>query len=678
MAGKRQHYVPQFFQRGFLAGEPGDAERIWLHWQGRHPRLAAIRDVGVGLHFYSKPSLDGTPTLDDDITLAEHNIVASLAAIKELVPGSPVDGQLAARLVTHLTFRTAHVRSSMTLGAMQVLDRVTDFICTTEHMREAMGVDGVVSADGAQGPLEAMLQRVTTAAPGAPPALTKRVAAFFVRENFDKLYEQTMPELQAAIAAIGASVPKTIEGAHNNVLATSGLTQREKVLATLSWQTVSVIGAILPDCIAIVRESSGGYVPLVLSDWDVVDCVILPLAHDRLLVGSKHDTEIPCIDIINRAGAACCDSFFLSSEAGYGQTFAPLIGQRLIQHISSMVQDAAADRAPKASCSLPHSDGTTPQWKGDIRFSISCHGFGTKENAETLGRIIADIVREIGRAAPLSELDGITLAKDYELAIQQLDRGDSTLSAERSRPRPYGQAVGKCVRVIRDGEIKEHLVFDAMVAGLLLDPTTQLHDDSIHLLVSMLAQVAHTTLYEMQLKGKPFAIPNGVLSDLHPSVSSTPCMYYAARESAFALPDAGDRYRVLVLDSLQAAREIIDSARVACGDCNNVNQLLSLACPAVASVLEHAAQWLGHRDGLPDQTPYAGSGLTEDLKAFELDAWLELFGRDLRRIYVSEAEFSPANIVGLGQHVERLLWVFRIFPWPQTNGQMYVNFFREA
>lgn len=507
MAGKRQHYVPQFLQRGFLASEPGDAERTWLHWRGRRPRLAAIRDVGVGLHFYSKPSLDGMSTLDDDITLAEHNIVASLVAIKEVVPGSPVDGQLAARLVTHLTFRTAHVRSSMTLGAMQVLDRVTDFICTTEHMRVAMGVDGVAGADGAPSPLEAMLQRVAAVAPGAPPALTKRVAAVLVRENFDKLYEQTIPELQAVIAAIGAGIPKTMEGAHNNVLATSGLTQREQVLAKLSWQTVSVMGAILPDCIAIVREFSGGYVPLVLSDWDVVDCVILPLAHDRLLVGSKHDIEIPCIDLINRAGATCCDSFFLSSEAGGGQTLAPLIGQRLIQHISSMVQDATADRAPRASSHLPHSDGITSQWKGDIRFSLICQGFGTKEDADTLGHIIADIVREIGRVVPLTELDGITFAKDYELAIQQLDRGAGTLSAERSRPRPYGQAVGKCVRVIRYGEIKEHLVFDAMVAGLLLDPTAKLHDDGIHLLVNMLAQVAHITLYEMQLEGQPFTVP---------------------------------------------------------------------------------------------------------------------------------------------------------------------------
>lgn len=48
MAGKRQHYIPRFLQRGFLDVSDSKADRTWLYRRGEKPRLVGIRDVGVG------------------------------------------------------------------------------------------------------------------------------------------------------------------------------------------------------------------------------------------------------------------------------------------------------------------------------------------------------------------------------------------------------------------------------------------------------------------------------------------------------------------------------------------------------------------------------------------------------------------------------------------------------
>lgn len=59
MAGRRQHYIPRFLQRGFLAERDTVAERTYLHRRDAQPTLVGIRDVGVGEDFYSKFTGDG-------------------------------------------------------------------------------------------------------------------------------------------------------------------------------------------------------------------------------------------------------------------------------------------------------------------------------------------------------------------------------------------------------------------------------------------------------------------------------------------------------------------------------------------------------------------------------------------------------------------------------------------
>ncbi len=90
MAGKRQHYIPRFLQRGFLSEGEEQAERTWLHRRGVSARLVGIRDVGVAEYFYSKLSRDGALTLDDLLTMFEHKFEQELKRLRQ-IPEGPVD-----------------------------------------------------------------------------------------------------------------------------------------------------------------------------------------------------------------------------------------------------------------------------------------------------------------------------------------------------------------------------------------------------------------------------------------------------------------------------------------------------------------------------------------------------------------------------------------------------------
>ena len=46
----RSHYIPQFYQRGFIADGSG---LIWVYSKGCTPRLESVRKTGMGLNLYA-------------------------------------------------------------------------------------------------------------------------------------------------------------------------------------------------------------------------------------------------------------------------------------------------------------------------------------------------------------------------------------------------------------------------------------------------------------------------------------------------------------------------------------------------------------------------------------------------------------------------------------------------
>lgn len=678
MAGKRQHYIPRFLQRGFLFDPQDDAERTWLHRRSNPARLVGIRDVGVSEYFYSKLRTDGVATLDDLITALERELEPGLTALRSGPVGDHIDSAMVSQLVSHLLLRTAHIRSIFAQAAIQVLDGVAASLFTdVEVLRGCIGVDSLSNSGPLHRAIDEALEKLPLGQQSFPRPLARRVSGFLARELFDSLFIESQPMFAQALAEIMTRIPAMVRDGHNRALETSKGEQWEMQLRKLHWFTQVVSGAVLPDCVVLAREAGRDFIPYLLSDRDSVDLVILPLAHDRLLIGSGHPNQVVLVESLNTASAACSDNFFISRAEADGAGLSDLIGRRSAKFIEDSVTDAISHSRPRRGL---EADGSPVEQRVmdtqtgvSFSFSITCAGFADDEGANRIGKGVGSIVQELCRIMPLSALDGITFALDYPAAVRSLDRGDPTLEADSSFPREYGKPVAKCVRVVRHGVFKDHIVADAAVAGGLISDRPEERVWANHILVTMLTSIAYMAIYESKFAGATRAPPDEVARFLQQCISTLPSNYFCARESAFLDPTAGEHYAALFLDSLASARKIIEGARLQYRGNGSLDDLLAAAIPQISFVLGHAAEWLGHRDGLPELDAFPGAALPATVRSLELDRWLELFGRDLRTLFSADDQFTAARIFALSRHAERLLWTVQMFPWPTENGALYIS-----
>lgn len=675
MAGKRQHYIPKFLQRNFLAECDDEADRTWLHRRETGARLVGIKDVGVKDFFYSKYATSDEETLDDFITSIELNILGDLQTLQKTPHGSIVDSQIAARLTTHLTLRTAHLRSIFQQGTTQIIDQATELTTDSNQVRRLLGLDDLdmwltlpaIEKEVNSSFLDELL----------PRPLARRLIAFSIRESFNELYKSQIPTVTEALSEVAKKIPALVRDGHNNALRSIQNNQWKTELAQLSWRIYRVSGAILPDCIALARSGSGSMTALSMKEQKKPDNIILPIASDRLLMGSLIEPIEPEIDKINAASAACSDSFFIANRSYDSTGLTNLIGQRcslaIKEVVEEVIENAGLQDPTKSNGSSRKDFFASGGKEKKFSFSVSCQGFSEPDAVTRLGNVLKVIVKEMSRDFPLSNLDGITFAVDYETALEELDRGDPAQEADKIRPRHYGQAVAKCVNVLRHGERKEHLVISAGIAEALLTEDDQEKKFGLHIVINMLASVAYSSLYEKRLDVTAMSQLDTISRWMQKASSTCPSIYYTARISALVDPDAGERYAALLLESFSAAKAEIRSARQVYLIDQSMDKLLDAALLHVSSVLDHAAEWLGHREGLPEEEPSPGSSLAVELKAHGLDSWIELFGADLRRLHDDEGQFTFDNVVALSRHVERLLWTMGMFPWPTDEGDLYVS-----
>lgn len=102
MPGINQHHIPQLLQRGFGVKRSGKPKEIWVYQPDGTPELKLIKETASNDFFYSYLSEDGSPTLDDRITVTESPLATKLNELRSALSGTPVDPDEAATIVMHL------------------------------------------------------------------------------------------------------------------------------------------------------------------------------------------------------------------------------------------------------------------------------------------------------------------------------------------------------------------------------------------------------------------------------------------------------------------------------------------------------------------------------------------------------------------------------------------------
>ena len=662
MAGRRQHYIPRLLQRGFLHDPSDEVERTWLHRRDAKARLVSIRDVGVKDSFYSRKSKSGTQTLDDVITEIEADLAIQVDALRATPAGSPIDAEEAAGIVVHLVMRTAYLRRAFAASATRMINELQSTFADPVRLGSMIGVDRPTVAPVVS---TAIREEATTRVPpGIPSDLFERLLAFEIRELGTLLVENAVYEATPLFSNIISVVEGKIRDAHNSALAKlqekSALVD---VLSAFTWTVEFDTDLILSDAVALAREKDSAFMPLLFTKITDVQVVVMPLASNRILVGRSIQTAPIDLETFNKDAAASSECFFIAAKPFEDGELNALVGSALTNEIDASILVAlrkTAEVTPIAGMAMGEIEPTNTALRTS-RFTVHLADFGDKNLVSEFARVLEGVVGAIDGALPLSALDGFTIAHDLRSALSNLDHDKPDYPLITFGEFGYCSILAKNVSVMRDGALREHVVVAAGLAEMWLSQDAEVRAAGLYPVVKMLAEIAHPTLYGRA--GEASFPVDSLARDLHAAVARAPTAYWSARQAAFVAPNYGQTHARLVIESLDFAEREISAQRTRMSESTDIESATTRAFQCISAVIQHAADWLGHRDGLGQDQCFSGDDLPEQLYCRGLHKWIELFGRDLGACYGSEDSLNLDFIRSLSPHVERLFWSMGIYCW---------------
>ena len=142
MTGKRQHYIPQFLQRGFAVSPDEEKPETWLYRRGAaEPSKAALRHVSVGKSFYRYKAPGVDISADEAITRVEGRRLSPLVRrLRTSKDGAISEGDRAglAELFVHIHARTKAVWEIARSQAPPMFERLRRFARDKTAVRDTL------------------------------------------------------------------------------------------------------------------------------------------------------------------------------------------------------------------------------------------------------------------------------------------------------------------------------------------------------------------------------------------------------------------------------------------------------------------------------------------------------------------------------------------------------------
>lgn len=646
---------------------------------------SSIRSTGAEEHFYSEPSADRSPTLDDLITDQENPLSDKLIALRSRPSGTTVDPRLAAELVNHLAPRTAHLRQTLERGMRQLVTGAAELISQQDKIEHLLGLDKPEPTEAFIKAFSEKLNNVQKIEQisklGIPDKVLERIAFQQTRENFDAAMIEIMPMFDRLFAGLLENASKVVRMGHNKALSSAqGPNARFDHLANLHWMLAPAPqeGAILPDCVAVAYTFSG-VSPLMLADLDETTAVAMPISSQTILVGTSDEAQ-PLAEDFNRDAARVSHRFFLSATNDpVIADLRKLIDERASQLVEEAVRHAFKDLlppvtpAPEARPDHDSDDDSTGSVTPTFSWELSLLGmFDTVEDAKELTEAIRGIVTAVGYSLPLSRLEGITISSDYRTALSQIDLGIEGIGPLSSVDPAIGTGIAQTINVVRDRTIMCRIVVDSDVGlGLISDEPATV-DWAAAILIRQLMLASLTEVVDASFPGvilQPMADP--LQGWLYSFISAALDGYVVSHmASGFGNPDElTSGWRQLLAEALDRLREVVLPARLAYRYDGDLDALLAITMPHVRNVLQFAADLLGHSAGRGVSAVEPGSDLATALERAGLKNWLPRYAGDLEICRLGYGKWQSFDeFLTLNVHVERLMWQLGMIPWAIENG----------
>ena len=298
MPGPKQHHIPQCLLREFGRQKKGKkAVQVTVYARDR-VFTTATDGVAAQRYFYSGPDVDTEETsLDDKITAYESELAVALEELRAAPAGSAVDAEMASEAVTHLCARAAPVRQLHEAVLSQMTQGFQDVIRSKERLWKFLGLD-------AETPNEHLRKA------GIEGSTFTNLKA-----NFDVHFAAQLSASQTGLGSISDQAPEMARRGHNQALDQSLVPEgRAEVLRELAWRVEHGPdnGFLLPDCVVINLLGGTDCRPFILTGKDDIGTILMPLSHNRLLVGDHKEATLGPPEAINKLFAACSHDAFIA------------------------------------------------------------------------------------------------------------------------------------------------------------------------------------------------------------------------------------------------------------------------------------------------------------------------------------------------------------------------------
>ncbi len=284
MSGKRQHYIPQFLQRGFAFGGSSKSPQAWVYPKNRETYRSGINNIGIEAFFYTE---NATAEADDLITQRETLYAPLVEKLRNAVPG-PVFDPLISEFIASLETRTKNIRECFLQTSNTLTSQLFEFICDptklTAYLKRRLQKDSQFS----RGLIEREILKYDI-----PRALAPEVVAHF-QALLPALIEQQQikfpMDLEYFRLTLTREITKAAKLGHLRAISNPALlenrgcryVQFNYTLADLTEQTL-----ILGDSLVIFQVDGPRRFKAFLDKDDKLIATFLPLGPHRVLIGSN-------------------------------------------------------------------------------------------------------------------------------------------------------------------------------------------------------------------------------------------------------------------------------------------------------------------------------------------------------------------------------------------------------
>ena len=677
MAGKKQHFIPQHFLKPFVI--PGGGDSLWMFRRGKASGFQVARNRAAAQeYYYSHPSKDTYPGVDDLVTAYEHRLHPVVDQIRSLSVGNQIDGKQIAEVVVHLAIRSSHIRGVMSESATTFSKAIPSLV---DELRKGFLTKLPQNTIPSQIEKEIVAVWRNLNLPLYRPMSEKTIVELLyllMRENAESLVEGTssVKMLMEGLSLDGKSISKTAQtDALRTAMAPGPFMAK---LDHLIWRVAQVSGqpAILPDCTSIAFDGQG-WKPLLFCDKDELIAVVLPLAPDRLAVGER-DPESP-IDVseFNEHAARSTHLFFLSScRSGELEELAMVIGDEMRASISGLIDESITDgldeffqtKAGEVAANSNAAGHTLDDPDSGNRqpIQVSFVGIGDKDFAAEVVRVLTPLCVSFFEQVTVYNMDGITFAHDYRSALESLNLLEAYTSELEFKK--HEQFAGVPITFRSNDKVRTRAILHSSIAVDLTSDDQVRFDDAQRAVLSSIASCALSGLVAEKFPKLALTRLEDPYNDLiQHYVSGVFEAYFCA---AYSTINKGQLQflETLAYEALEQVIRDIPQLRVGYRRDRDLEGFFDVSARLVADALAALSRLFGAYRCLSWEIP-SDSGVFDLLSEQDLHRWANLFQSDLEVFRANLSDWNEfSEMLFVHRHFQRVLAHFQIVP-DRTDGQ---------